>query len=490
MLFSFSLEGWNMPMERAEQGWDVSFSLQSSAHETTRYLCAAAYSDTTFREEVLARSRETVRACAPEVGVDTTMINEHCRRANRSKAIRDLFICLPSIFLIMFGLAALGALDTEAMITATIQVIFFCWLTATVIIAVEAMRIDTIIRRELTREGFRERIGEAAVIDCHSNVVVYSGFSPFVGAGSDLGGWSFAIDLERGKQGVAKQDPRPFELDELYDHVSKVLEDLKFPNLRMKRKLFVSGLYVRSEPDFLRSIYDQPVDNVPDDVVTRFADNSSRQVRHYLSVEIVDWNGEIVISFFLRFQKISTKLFVELSAFLLPPLRIDYYNIDKVYPKRRFKDLWGVCIAAMFQAPFLLALAPLATLGRFRAMVTQRGERSRLHDLVKADQLFDYGAKASLREIAAGAEWRVYFQKLDKEMHHKILQQQLLDTLVDFLDEHGIDTSEIKERTTHILNNGVIVSGGSINAQGLAVGEGAQTMVAKAARRGREKVGA
>ena len=92
--------------------------------------------------------------------------------------------------------------------------------------------------------------------------------------------------------------------------------------------------------------------------------------------------------------------------------------------------------------------------------------------------------------MAASQEWRVYFQKLDKEMHHKILQQQMLDSLVDFLDEHGVDTSEIKERTVHILNNGVIVSGGSINAQGMAVGEGAQTKVANAVRRTREKVSA
>jgi predicted Ser/Thr protein kinase len=96
--------------------------------------------------------------------------------------------------------------------------------------------------------------------------------------------------------------------------------------------------------------------------------------------------------------------------------------------------------------------------------LAQGGERRGQHERIENDLLFDYGAEKSVREMAAGKEWRVYFQKLDKEMHHKILQQQLLDMLVDFLDEHGVDTSEIKERTTHILNNGVIVSGGSINA--------------------------
>jgi ATP-dependent Clp protease ATP-binding subunit ClpA len=75
--------------------------------------------------------------------------------------------------------------------------------------------------------------------------------------------------------------------------------------------------------------------------------------------------------------------------------------------------------------------------------------------------------------------WRVYFQKLDKEMHAKIVEQQLLDVLAKFLEDHGIDVSELKERGSYILNNGVMVSGGSIQAEGLAVGEGAQAKVFK-----------
>ena len=79
--------------------------------------------------------------------------------------------------------------------------------------------------------------------------------------------------------------------------------------------------------------------------------------------------------------------------------------------------------------------------------------------------------------------WRVYFQMLDKEMHSKVVRQQLLDVLISFLDEHGVDTSEIKDRGSHILNNGVIVSGDTINAESFAVGEGAQANVAKRPRR-------
>jgi hypothetical protein len=58
---------------------------------------------------------------------------------------------------------------------------------------------------------------------------------------------------------------------------------------------------------------------------------------------------------------------------------------------------------------------------------------------------------------------------------------QILDTIVDFLDSRNVDTSEIKERRTTILNNGVIMSGGSIQAQSVAVGRDAKGIVSRIA---------
>jgi len=77
--------------------------------------------------------------------------------------------------------------------------------------------------------------------------------------------------------------------------------------------------------------------------------------------------------------------------------------------------------------------------------------------------------------------WRIYFQKLDNEMNIKVVQQQVIDALVEFLDKHSIDTSEIKQRGMHILNNGVIVSGGTMSAESISVGKGAVSKLWKQA---------
>jgi hypothetical protein len=102
--------------------------------------------------------------------------------------------------------------------------------------------------------------------------------------------------------------------------------------------------------------------------------------------------------------------------------------------------------------------------------------------LIREKSDFDYGAVASVRGEASALEYQRYFQKLDKEMYMKILERKILDGIIEFLDMRNIDTSDLKERQTTILNSGGIVSGGSIPTENLAVGERARTVVTRLAK--------
>jgi hypothetical protein len=62
---------------------------------------------------------------------------------------------------------------------------------------------------------------------------------------------------------------------------------------------------------------------------------------------------------------------------------------------------------------------------------------------------------------------------LDKEMYVKLLDRTLLDAIVEFLAAHGIDTGELVERRETIINNGIMVPGGSVTAHDIAVGQNA-----------------
>jgi hypothetical protein len=103
-------------------------------------------------------------------------------------------------------------------------------------------------------------------------------------------------------------------------------------------------------------------------------------------------------------------------------------------------------------------------------------KRQKIRRLIQENHAFDYGASNSLREFAASSRYRQHFQLLDKEMFVEIIQRQMLESIISFLDSRNIDTSDLKERQETILNNGLIVAGGSFQAGNLAIGDHAKAI--------------
>jgi hypothetical protein len=189
------------------------------------------------------------------------------------------------------------------------------------------------------------------------------------------------------------------------------------------------------------------------------------------------WQGEIVLSVFLRFVKLRQNLFVETSYFLLPPLKQEYYKIDEIptviTPERLFKlileSFAKTLVFPLFGFIFLL----IDIISPFHKWIQTKLNRRAIRENSK----FDYGATTSVREIASSNSYHHYFQELDKEMFLKIVEKQIFDSITDFLDALQIDTSELKSRENTVLNNGVIVLNGNITTGGdMAVGEGAQNI--------------
>jgi hypothetical protein len=100
-------------------------------------------------------------------------------------------------------------------------------------------------------------------------------------------------------------------------------------------------------------------------------------------------------------------------------------------------------------------------------------KRARANE-IKAEARYNFGAPQSVRAQMMGDEFLHYFQKIDLQYYEKAVDRILLESLVDFLGDHGIDTADLKETQSAIVNSGVIVQGGDVTAQSLAVGEGAR----------------
>jgi hypothetical protein len=191
-------------------------------------------------------------------------------------------------------------------------------------------------------------------------------------------------------------------------------------------------------------------------------------------VRLVGWDGELVLTIFLGFALLRSTLFAEGRYGMLAPLREEHHRVDDWDPHPTFRQRVGVGGEAAVKAAVRVVRSPLNVLADVwatsRTLPRRRSERAR----IRRSPTFDFGATTSVRELAQAKEFRRYFQQVDREMYVKVVERQIFDNLVEFLREHDIDTGDLEEREAAVLNNGVIVSGGSLKADNLAVGTNAR----------------
>jgi hypothetical protein len=202
----------------------------------------------------------------------------------------------------------------------------------------------------------------------------------------------------------------------------------------------------------------------------------THSIRHYKCIRVIDWNGELILSIFFRIVKVGQNVFIEASYYLLTPLGKYYRQFDNIPLFATSEEMWVLVIQSIFQSIFSWFLSPFAVLHRFNRSREQQRQRQANRRNIEKNPNFNYGATDSLRERVSSSEYRRYFQKLDQEMYLKIIEQQIIDSIKNFLGSKNIDTSDFEQARSTILNYGVIVSGGLMEAKNLAVGKNAKTM--------------
>ncbi|NGO71007.1 zinc ribbon domain-containing protein, partial [Streptomyces sp. SB3404] len=216
------------------------------------------------------------------------------------------------------------------------------------------------------------------------------------------------------------------------------------------------------------------------DALKRAPEESARP---YLAVHSTGWGGELVTSLFLRFVRSDTNLYVEAVPTVLCPLQDRYRIIDELFPRPSLSEFVGLLGQSAVSTPFVLLAAPGHAVGGF---FPDRGLRERLRKqkrLITQLEVFDYGARNSVRQLASMHEHRRYFQKADSVMVRKSVQQRVLDALVEFAEEHGIDAGELKRSQEVIVNNGIIAAEGA-KVESSSVASGTKSRVSAMFQRG------
>lgn len=464
--------------------------MTQSTGSVMKYLLSSAFlNGSSYRTRVKNFYGSYVKLPAPESGINVPLLLAVCNKLDKRDFKYDLIFSALIFMLIIYVGSVIDSRGGEDL-TALGLVLF--WLTSSIVLIYKTVgqRRQTrkyFVNNDFDEEAFKKDFIGDSLPECDfkqdGNIVIYDGFRPFVGSGIDLDGWSISIDLSKKKDeelSNAKPVDKNYGIDELYDLLRNNLRSLGFSNLSIKDLLFVNGQDAKDIDWLLPNKFEKPLSSVDDTSVKRFYDAKNKAVRHYCQVQVSDWENNIILSFYIRFSLQKNNLFVETSRFLLTPISANYREVDKVANRNFTEKLAHVQGLLLLGGPYAaysgLKLVGRMYLGLFNLFSTEAGREAKE---IKRNPQFNYGSQTSLRESLSGGQYMHYFQMLDKELYFKTLERCFLDTVVTFLDDHNIDTSDFVERRTTIINSGIIVKGGDINTDSLAVGNKAKANSSK-----------
>ena len=453
--------------------------MSGEINHTTRFLAASAFlRGPAFRSQILRYFDDPNRAVAPELGVDLPLVVGVCQHAERrERQYVNIFFGLALVALILLALGMPPGV-VFALIAVTAGGIWFQKHQQEREQIVQDFRQDRFDPTAIAARypATADHIRPDAFPSETQNLIVYSGYSPFLSAGVDMGGWSFAVATDKVKEGFGKSNVvNPFTLRQLYAAVGQAIDRLRLPALDKRECFFVNGSDVRADRTILPHPFSRPVQVLDPEAARSYLDASDSRIRSYLWLKTQDWGGELVMSYFLRCSHRGPTLFVEIKKFLLTPLPASLREVDAIGPQRLGQKLALALTAAPIAGSLQVLKAPLVILERVRAAIDHwLGKDRQRQRLIEGNPLYNYGSGSSLRASLASGGYMHYFQHVDGDLYGKTLDREILDCLVGFLDDHNIDTSDLRERQSTILNSGIMVQGGNVQAESLAVGHGAR----------------
>lgn len=450
--------------------------------DITRQVSANVYSNSSLRNKIYEFAKDPYHAVVNSYGMDTSELLKHTFNARKKRRNYYQFLFLPAIILWGF-IILIFVSEGEILEGGAFLIGFISFVISYIIVLIYDVNQRNFLKNNLYKDSYNPDF-EYTSSNSHliekfnkktsGNLVIYSGYSPFVGSGIDIGGWSFVVDIDKGKKELNRRlSPKDFDISEIYARVDDEIESLNIPNSSVTDKVFINGKKIRNNPEILPNKLGHPSNNVSQEYLEKVMKETNTDARFYRVIQVNDWEGDLILTAFLRFQKSEKSLFVENNYYLLPPVSEDLKTIDKIKEESGIRHFLGWIFSLFFITLGHTFMSIFRVLGYINEVISSifGGKESVMRKLVKSSPDFDYGAETSIREAVSQLLYSQHFQKLDKERYFKIIEKRIFNMLEDFLDSKNIDSSEFKERETSILNNGVLVTGGNLKADNIAVGK-------------------
>ncbi|NKZ08014.1 hypothetical protein [Actinomadura latina] len=346
-----------------------------------------------------------------------------------------------------------------------------------------------------------EQVGAAQF----GNVTLYSRQNPFIGSGRLLTdrarAWSLDIELDRAGPAEAGRPDLPVDPVELRRAIERKLSSMRDGLPRPESVALmvddhvvaegecvqgprpfdpmVPGPHVAGHPLIDRDVW-RPYSKASPEAVDLLVRNPQADIRCYQritlqtqAVPVTDpMRAQVVpgryagvqVTAFLYLAVQGRMLYAQFVCNALPPIAKRFRVVD-VLPGLTF----GAVVAEAFRQTGVHAVAdaiaaPFRLLGASRqpGLLLWQGEgagRQRLHT-------FDYGARVSVREMAAGSAFSTFLQMLDVNKYTRLMERRVMGALLDHLQhDRNIDVSEYRAQAAAIINNSLILNGGTVTGQ-------------------------
>jgi hypothetical protein len=450
--------------------------------EATRYLSAATQVDVSYAEAVVSEvMNEPFRALAPTFGVDVPVVAKWALQALRTRAFRDYLLAVIFLLVILSVVPPLWPLGLillpAALVTAWLIVSWETWerLHHVVVRKMLRDRFDPAAAPDPAKPAERERLAEVAQRR-DGNLVVFSGHSAFIGSGKKLDYQRILLDVSRGREAKngTPMEPDPFTSQDLHAAIVRAFGGhtglaKSLENIRVYERLFVNGLHIQNDPRLLPDPLRPPPSSVDRDLLVAAALHPTAEARTYVCVEMPGWQGQLVVTMFIRAVHTGDSLYIDWAFRVLPPLRSRFLWIDEFHQQPRYRQLQISLWMSLRETVPALFRSPVKVYRAWRLPHKAQRYKNRQSRAIQNGYVFDYGALKSIRERACGIQRRHYFLARDEIMYVLLAQQTLTRAVEIFLKEHNVDLDQYTAQVKVIFDNSIKV-GNISNSSGVNVG--------------------
>jgi hypothetical protein len=370
-------------------------------------------------------------------------------------------------------------------------------------------------RFERANDEVEARIAQVAAAQ-RGNMTIYGGNNPFIGTGPRLlnEDWSIAIELDRapgpgrngGRAGRRPGNYVAIDPVELHQAIRARLLKVKDEGLPQNERISALSMHdhvagdghCRWDSPFIDQARTMPYSQATPEAIDALIRHPAAGLRYYLRVCVSDegqpvWarrrqvvgstDQEIAVSAFIYVAVEGRMFYLQFVPTLAPPIHQRYHIVDRLPRVSSGEFMVKVILNAVSTSFKDIVRAPFGVIGTtWRAMTESWSYHSEARSA--SDYVFaDIGARVSVRESGGSAQARTYIQVLDTVKYTRVVQRLILDTVLDFLTEKGVDTGAYQESASAIISNsytihgsvGAIASGANARAEGHAQGPSARS---------------